>query len=214
MNEQIANIRRDYKLKTLDEQAVALNPIDQFSLWWDEAIASDIDEVNAMTLATIHHNQPEARIVLLKSFDEKGFVFFTNYASAKGKAIAENPLVSLVFFWKELERQVRINGKAEKLDPSISDAYFKTRPLGSRIGAWASTQSSVIANRAVLEAEFEKLQMKFMNDAAVPRPPHWGGYLVKPYKIEFWQGRSSRLHDRILYSLQENNQWKIERLAP
>jgi pyridoxamine 5'-phosphate oxidase len=209
----IADIRKDYKLKTLDESDVAPNPITQFSNWWEEAVHSEIDEVNAMTLATINEQgHPAARIVLLKSFDENGFLFFTNYNSDKGKQLAAHNHAALVFFWKELERQVRIEGIVAKTSEADSDAYFHSRPLGSQIGAWASEQSSVIPAREVLEANVEKYTAQFGN--AVQRPPHWGGYCVKPVKVEFWQGRSSRLHDRIVYTLQPGNSWKIERLAP
>jgi pyridoxamine 5'-phosphate oxidase len=213
MNEQIAAIRKDYRLKTLNEEDVASTAMQQFSQWWEEAVASLIDEVNAMTLATTSADGiPSARIVLLKSFDDTGFTFFTNYSSAKGKVMEENPKAALVFFWKELERQIRIEGDVEKLDPEVSDAYFNSRPVGSRIGAWASPQSQVIPGRHVLEENVEKYVDQFKE--GIPRPPHWGGYVVKPVRMEFWQGRSSRLHDRILYTLQQDNTWKIERLAP
>jgi pyridoxamine 5'-phosphate oxidase len=213
MNEQIAALRKDYRLKTLNEEDVAPTAIEQFSRWWDEAVASEIEEVNAMTLATATPDgMPSARIVLLKSFDEEGFSFFTNYNSAKGKAMAANSKAALVFFWKELERQIRIEGNVVKLSTSESEAYFNSRPVGSRIGAWASPQSEVIPNRHVLEENVEKYVEQFKE--GIPRPTHWGGYVVKPVKIEFWQGRSNRLHDRILYTLQPGNVWKIERLAP
>lgn len=213
MNEQIAALRKDYRLKTLNEEDVATTAIEQFSRWWNEAVDSEIDEVNAMTLATATNDGvPSARIVLLKSFDETGFTFFTNYHSAKGRTIAENAKAALVFFWKELERQIRIEGDVVKLSPEESNAYFNSRPLGSRIGAWASPQSEVIPSRHVLEENVEKYVAEFKD--GIPRPPHWGGYVVKPQKIEFWQGRSNRLHDRILYTLQPGSNWKIERLAP
>lgn len=213
MNEQIAALRKDYRLKTLNEEDVATTAIAQFSGWWDEAVHSQIDEVNAMTLATATKDGvPSARIVLLKSFDETGFTFFTNYRSAKGKTIEENAKAALVFFWKELERQVRIAGDVIKLSNEESDAYFNSRPPGSRIGAWASPQSEVIPSRHVLEENVEHYVAEFKE--GIPRPPHWGGYVVKPQTVEFWQGRSNRLHDRILYTLQPNNSWKIERLAP
>jgi len=214
MNEQIAALRKDYRLKTLNEEDVATTAIQQFGRWWEEAVASQIDEVNAMTLATATADGiPSARIVLLKSFDATGFTFFTNYHSAKGKMLEENAKAALVFFWKELERQVRIEGDVVKLNPEDSDAYFHSRPAGSRIGAWASPQSQVIPNRHILEENVEKYVAQFKE--GIPRPPHWGGYVVKPSKVEFWQGRSNRLHDRILYTLQAgNNTWKIERLAP
>ena len=213
-NDPIANIRIDYKLKSLSEEDTAPNAYEQFSKWWSEARNSHLHEINAMTLATSDKNgTPSARIVLLKGYDARGFVFFTNYNSAKGNELAENPKASLLFFWKELERQVRIDGSVEKISAIESDIYFKSRPVGSQIGAWASPQSTVIENRQVIEKNFQKYEQQF--DAGnIPRPEHWGGYLVKPSKIEFWQGRSSRLHDRIQYSLQTDGSWKRERLAP
>jgi pyridoxamine 5'-phosphate oxidase len=209
----IADIRKEYKLQTLLETDVAANPIEQFDKWWDEAVKSEITEVNAMTLATATTvGIPSARIVLLKGYDKNGFVFFTNYQSHKAKAMEQNANVCLVFFWKELERQIRITGTVEKISAAESDAYFISRPLGSRIGAWASPQSTVIANREVIEERSTKFEQQFA-EGDIPRPPHWGGYIVKPAQIEFWQGRPSRLHDRIQYSLY-NGSWSIERLAP
>jgi pyridoxamine 5'-phosphate oxidase len=211
--QNIADIRKDYKLQTLLEADVATDPFVQFGKWWYEAINSAIDEVNAMTLATVDKNNiPSARIVLLKGYDKNGFVFFTNYQSHKGEQLLQNPNACLVFFWKELERQIRITGTVEKISGEESDAYFSSRPAGSRIGAWASPQSSVIANRTVIEEKSKELEKQFGNNT-IPRPPHWGGYIVKPIQIEFWQGRASRLHDRIQYTLQEGS-WIIERLAP
>jgi pyridoxamine 5'-phosphate oxidase len=210
----IADIRKDYKLRSLLEKDVAPHPVRQFETWWQEALNSEIDEVNAMTLATASADGvPAARIVLLKGFDEHGFVFFTNYESFKGMQLAENPRACLVFFWKELERQVRITGLVEKVSAEESDAYFNSRPEGSRIGAWASPQSQVIAGREWLE-EQEKKYTKDFSEQSLKRPAHWGGYRVKPISIEFWQGRSNRLHDRIQYTLQGDNSWTIERLAP
>jgi len=211
--DDIANIRKDYMLKSLNENEAQNNPIDQFTIWWNEALASNIDEINAMTLATASAaGKPDARIVLLKGYDEKGFIFFTNYSSTKGKQLAENPFATLVFFWKELERQVRIEGRVEKISEADSDAYFYSRPVGSRIGAWASPQSTVIENRELLEQNVKQLELKYAG-GNVPRPQHWGGYVVVPEQIEFWQGRSSRLHDRLQYRL-ENGAWMVERLAP
>jgi pyridoxamine 5'-phosphate oxidase len=210
----IAAIRKDYKLKTLNEEDIDSNPIKQFDKWWDEAINSNIEEVNAMTLATATlQGKPSARIVLLKGYNEYGFSFFTNYDSHKGSELAANPQSSLVFFWKELERQVRIEGITEKVTAAESDTYFSSRPIGSRIGAWASPQSKVIKQREEIETNVKKYEQAFAT-TSINRPEYWGGYRVKPQLIEFWQGRPSRLHDRIQYSLQENGQWKIERLAP
>lgn len=214
MGNIIADIRRDYKLQSLQEKDVADQPIAQFDRWWKDAIESELDEVNAMTLATADATgAPSARIVLLKGYDERGFVFFTNYNSKKGQDIAANPRVSLVFFWKELERQVNISGSIEKVSVAESDAYFQSRPVGSRIGAWCSPQSTVIADRQILEHNIAKYQAQF-GDGPIPKPDHWGGYLVQPQSVEFWQGRSSRLHDRIKYRKNEQGLWIIERLAP
>jgi pyridoxamine 5'-phosphate oxidase len=214
VSNNIADIRKEYKLQTLAENDVLKDPIAQFDKWWQEAVHADIDEVNAMTLATASADgMPDARIVLLKGFDTKGFSFFTNYNSSKGHQLLENPRATLVFFWKELERQVRISGLVSLVSEKISDEYFNSRPEGSRLGAWASPQSEVIENREWLEDNEKKLREEW-NGTSVTRPPHWGGYLVKPVRMEFWQGRPSRLHDRILFSLQTNGQWKIQRLAP
>lgn len=210
----IADIRKDYIQQSLTEHEVQASPIPQFSKWWEEAMAAEIDEVNAMTLATASADGvPAARIVLLKGFDERGFVFFTNYKSFKGMQLAENPRACLVFFWKELERQVRITGLVEQVSAAESDEYFNSRPEGSRLGAWASPQSQVIANRDWLEEAEAKFKEVFRAQPLV-RPAHWGGYRVKPVIMEFWQGRTSRLHDRIQYTLQEQGGWQIERLAP
>lgn len=209
----ISSIRKDYQLQSLSESDVKQDPIEQFGKWWDEAIASSIDEVNAMTLSTVTaEGKPSARIVLLKGFDERGFVFFTNYESNKGVQLTANPFASLVFFWKELERQVRIEGICEKVSEQESDDYFHSRPIGSQLGACASPQSRVIESRRVIENNLEKLQDQY-REMEIPRPAHWGGYRVVPQAIEFWQGRSSRLHDRIKYT-KENQSWKIVRLAP
>ena len=214
MSKPIADIRIEYKRHSLSENEVQANPIRQFDLWWNEAISSQIDEVNAMTLATASSDGlPAARIVLLKGYDDAGFVFFTNYQSFKGQQLEENPRACLVFFWKELERQVRITGLIEKVSAEESDGYFSSRPESSRIGAWASPQSQVIEDRRILENNEAELTKSFAGKP-IPRPLHWGGYRVKPVSIEFWQGRPSRLHDRIQYGLNENGQWMIERLAP
>lgn len=212
--QSIADIRRDYSHKSLSETDVDANAINQFGKWWHEAVNSKIDEVNAMTLATASiDGLPSARIVLLKEFNDQGFIFFTNYESYKAQQLAENPKACLVFFWKELERQVRITGLIQKISGQQSDAYFHSRPESSRIGAWASPQSRVIENRHWLDEKFNELVNK-MEGAEIKRPPYWGGYIVKPVVIEFWQGRPSRLHDRIQYTLDETGNWKIERLAP
>lgn len=214
MNKAIADIRKEYTAETLSEADVAADPIQQFQKWWNQIIASDALEPNAMTLSTASADGlPAARIVLLKGFDAKGFVFFTNYQSYKGEQLSENPKACLLFFWKELERQVRIVGLVSKLSEAENNEYFQSRPIGSRIGAWASPQSSVIENRNWLEKEFKKREEQFGN-GTVPCPPHWGGYCVRPVIVEFWQGRFSRLHDRIQYTLEEAGSWKIERLAP
>jgi pyridoxamine 5'-phosphate oxidase len=210
----IADLRREYASQTLLESDVAANPTEQFQRWWDQAIHSEILEPNAMTLATASADGlPSARIVLLKGFDERGFVFYTNYKSYKGMQLEENPKACLVFFWKELERQVRVVGLVQKLSPAESDAYFNSRPVGSRIGAWASPQSQVIENRRWLDENYRELTKQFTGKP-LTRPLHWGGYRVQPIIVEFWQGRPSRLHDRIQYTLQEDAAWKIERLAP
>lgn len=214
MNTSIAALRKEYSSQTLLEHDVAANPVEQFSRWWEQAAASEIDEPNAMTLATASvDGMPSARIVLLKGFDENGFVFFTNYTSYKAMQLNENPKACLVFFWKELERQVRIVGLVKKLASEQSSEYYSTRPLGSRIGAWASPQSQVIESRQWLDAQYSKTSAE-LNDKEIERPPFWGGYVVQPVIIEFWQGRSSRLHDRIQYTLEESGLWKIDRLAP
>ena len=213
MNSTIAELRREYSSQSLLENDVAPDPVDQFSRWWKQAIESQIIEANAMTLATASTDGiPATRIVLLKGFDERGFIFYTNYKSFKAVHLEENPKACLVFFWKELERQVRITGLVTKLPHEESDAYFISRPPGSQLGALASPQSQVIANRDWLDKQYLKIAEQYKNQK-LQRPAHWGGYIVQPVIIEFWQGRPSRLHDRIQYSLDEG-EWKIERLAP
>ena len=214
MNINIAAIRRDYQMQSLLEKDVDANPFNQFNAWWDDALKSDLDEVNAMTLATASATGvPSARIMLLKSVSEEGFVFYTNYNSNKGRELEENPNACLVFFWKELERQIRITGKVKKVSAAESDEYFLSRPEGSRIGAWASPQSSVIESREIIETNITNYARQFAK-GEIARPPHWGGYIVIPSVIEFWQGRPNRLHDRIQYSKMTDGSWKIERLAP
>ncbi len=211
--EEIARLRKEYALSSLNEDDVAASPIIQFEKWWEDASKSEILEYNAMTIAsTGQDGMPEARTVLLKAFDEKGFVFFTNYNSAKSQQLDFNANCCLLFFWKELERQVRINGTAERISMKESIDYFDSRPDGSKIGAWASPQSMVVAGKAWLKETFEYYAERFKH-GQIPKPPHWGGYRVKPTKIEFWQGRPSRMHDRILYT-PEGEGWKRERLAP
>jgi pyridoxamine 5'-phosphate oxidase len=198
----------------LSEKDVHPDPLQQFDKWWQEAIHSNLEEVNAMTLATASADgMPDARIVLLKGFDKNGFTFFTNYNSAKGHQLLENPRACLVFFWAALERQVRLNGLVSLASPKVSDDYFDSRPEGSRLGAWASPQSEAIESREWLEENEKRLSDELKGDL-LHRPPHWGGYVVKPTRMEFWQGRPSRLHDRIQYTLAGNGQWTIERLAP
>jgi len=210
----IADIRTDYRLAALDETTVGIDPILFFSRWFSEAEAAQITEVNAMTLATVDSsNLPHARIVLLKGLEEQGFVFFTNYDSNKGREILAHPNAALVFFWKELERQVRIEGIIEKIPASESDAYFHSRPRGSRLGAYASPQSREISDRSILDINYAKYEQEF-SEVEMPRPEHWGGYRVVPSRIEFWQGRSSRMHDRILFTKQPDNTWSRSRLAP
>ena len=214
MSLSIADLRKEYATQSLMESDVAADPVTQFSQWWQQAINSAIDEVNAMTLATAScDGLPSARIVLLKGFNEEGFIFFTNYKSYKGMQLEENPKACLVFFWKELERQVRVVGLVKKVSLDENDAYFNSRPRYSRIGALVSPQSQVIENRAWIDEAFLKLAEEY-KDKDPQRPGHWGGYCIKPIIMEFWQGRPSRLHDRIQYSLEENGAWKIERLAP
>jgi pyridoxamine 5'-phosphate oxidase len=208
-----ADLRRDYARAGLSEADAADDPIAQFTRWFDEALAAGLPEPNAMTLATATPDgRPSARVVLLKGFDERGFVFFTNRHSRKGRELAANPHAALAFFWPELERQVRVEGAVTPAGEAESDAYFASRPLGSRLGAWASPQSEVIAGRDVLDRAVEELAARFGGD--VPRPPHWGGYRVSPDAVEFWQGRPSRLHDRLRYARRPDGGWLRERLAP
>ncbi len=215
MNIPISQLRREYTRGELTEDKVSKNPLEQFRIWFQEAVeAEGILEPNAMTLATVTgEGKPRARTVLLKELDERGFTFFTNYESRKGLEMEKNPWVSLVFWWAPLERQVCIEGRIEKLTPQESDEYFQTRPRGSQLGAWASRQSEVVPNRQFLENRLAEVTKQY-EGKEVPRPPYWGGYRVIPYRIEFWQGREDRLHDRLEYYLDENQQWQMVRLSP
>lgn len=214
----ITSLREEYARSTLNETDAAADPFAQFSKWFDEALKSKVPVPNAMTLATVADNGgPTARIVLLKEFDPQGFVFFTNYESRKGRDLTRNPRASLLFFWAELERQVRIEGTVSKVNSAESDAYYPTRPIGARLGAWASPQSEVLPDRAVLEQRLAEMTRRYGDNP--PRPPHWGGYRLVPDSLEFWQGRTSRLHDRLRYRRNAQGMpgslgWIRERLAP
>lgn len=210
----ISALRRNYAMESLSESHIQPDPIAQFNKWFQEALDSSLPEPNAMTLATADkHGRPSARTVLLKSYDQAGFVFYTNYESKKGAELAENPYAALLFTWLELERQIRIEGTVTRVTEDESTAYFQSRPKSSQIGAWASPQSQVIPDRAVLDQNVTALLAQYAEAEVLPKPAHWGGYVVQPELIEFWQGRESRLHDRIQYRL-ENGGWTIERLAP
>ncbi|MCF6348605.1 MAG: pyridoxamine 5'-phosphate oxidase [Flavobacteriaceae bacterium] len=215
MEKDLSNHRKNYQKDELLEKNTPDNPIELFRDWFLAADESkNIHEANAMNVATIGLDSfPKTRIILLKKFTWEGFIFYTNYNSEKGKAIANNPNVCLSFFWHPLERQIIIKGKAEKLAENLSDGYFETRPDGSKLGAWASHQSEVVDSREKLDDDLKKYEGKFQN-SEISRPKHWGGYLVKPISIEFWQGRPNRMHDRIRYTLQKDFNWKKERLAP
>jgi pyridoxamine 5'-phosphate oxidase len=210
----LADLRRDYARARLDEADVSHDPMVEFARWFAEAQEAQVADANAMTLATATADgQPSARIVLLKAFDERGFVFFTDYRSRKGAELEANPRAALVFYWHELERQVRITGGVALTSREDSERYFASRPIGSRLGAWASHQSRVIPGRAALESDLREVEARF-GDGEVPLPPHWGGYRVVPDAIEFWQGRESRLHDRIRYVRESGSGWKVQRLSP
>lgn len=210
----LRDIRKHYEFAVLLEKDLEKNPFDQFRNWLEVALKSDEEEPTAMVLSTVDkQHKPQSRIVLLKDFISDGLVFYTNYVGNKAGQLTDNPYVSVLFFWQSLERQVRISGKVEKVPDEVSEEYFKSRPIDSRLGAWASEQSKVIPSAEYLSDQYEYFKQKFGED--VPRPPHWGGYLIKPENFEFWQGRPNRLHDRIFYSQDDTEQnWKIERLSP
>lgn len=214
MREDIASIRKEYTQAELDESSVQKNPFDQFEKWFQEALDSKIIEPTAMVLSTVNlEGQPFQRTVLLKTFDKKGFVFYTNYESRKANHLKNNPKASLLFPWYSLERQVAITGEVEKVSLKESLKYFLSRPEGSQLGAWVSNQSEVITSRNILETKLAQMKQKF-KDGKIPLPDHWGGYRVIPDSIEFWQGRKNRLHDRIYFQKEKNASWKISRLAP
>ncbi|MDZ7720398.1 MAG: pyridoxamine 5'-phosphate oxidase [Balneolaceae bacterium] len=208
----IAMIRREYEGIPLDKESVDFNPFNQFTKWFKDAVKQVSADANAMTLTTVgEKGQPSSRTVLLKEFDKSGFVFYTNYQSRKGRHIQNNSQVSITFYWAELMRQIHIEGNAQKVPDTQSDEYFKSRPVASQLGAWASSQSEEVESRSVLKEKMKEFEQKFGDE--IPRPPHWGGFLVVPHRIEFWQGRLNRLHDRICYTLEEED-WVIKRLSP
>lgn len=214
INSKIISLRKEYSSAYLNEQDINHDPFKQFELWMQQAVEAEILEPHAMNICTVSADvKPSSRIVLLRGFDHHGFVFYTNYNSHKGRDLEKNNYACINFFWSELERQVRIEGVIHKIDEQTSTKYFNSRPRESQIGAWASEQSAVIESRKVVEDAFTFYTNKFKDTAIIPKPPHWGGYLVEPSSIEFWQGRPSRLHDRLKFT-RTNNDWKIERLSP
>ncbi|MEP6945827.1 MAG: pyridoxamine 5'-phosphate oxidase [Acidobacteriota bacterium] len=209
----LADLRKDYSKSELNETSVSADPFEQFSKWMEDTLRSEIPEPTAMVLATVSSDgRPSSRVVLLKGFDDEGFVFYTNYKSRKGRELAGNPNAAIHFFWPDLERQINISGSAKRVSPEESDNYFQSRPYASRVGAWASKQSEPIDSRMVLIKRVARLVVKYAS-GNVPRPPHWGGFRIVPDRFEFWQGRESRLHDRICYEL-DNGGWHISRLSP
>ncbi len=212
LRDEISKLRQNYTLSSLNEETAHIDAIEQFNDWFNDAKQEDIFEPNAMTLATSHNNVPDARIVLLKSFDQEGFLFFTNYNSSKGRDLEANPRAALVFLWKELERQVRIRGMIKRATVEVAQAYFSTRPIDSQCGAIASAQSSIVESREALEKKFKDVQEQYKT-IKPEMPKHWGGYILNPLEIEFWQGREGRMHDRLLYSKKEG-QWDRVRLQP
>ena len=214
LREHINKLRKDFALQKLSEDSVSENPVIQFEQWFNEAMQAQIPEMNAFDLATVSiDGQPSLRVVYLRDYSSEGFIFYTNYNSRKGIDIKANPKVCMNFFWPQMERQIRIQGKAEKQKPEDSDLYFNSRPRGSQIGAWASLQSTPVKSRKALDKLVDEITKKY-EGLEIPRPEHWGGYIIRPFRIEFWQGRPNRMHDRILYMLNENKEWEIERLSP
>ena len=214
MQKNITDLRKEYSRSTLDFSNVMKDPVQQFEKWFDEAVQSGITEPNAMHLATVdEHGKPSSRIVLLKGIESNKFIFYTNYQSKKGRELEQNPACALTFFWPEIERQVRVEGVADRVDTKLSDEYFQSRPRGSQIGAWASPQSTIIKDRDILDQRAQQMEKKFELEKALPRPNQWGGFQIDPLMIEFWQGRPSRLHDRIQFT-KVDGEWKVNRLAP
>jgi pyridoxamine 5'-phosphate oxidase len=212
--QNIADLRKEYSRSSLDVSSIIKDPIKQFEKWFDEALKAGVTEPNAMHLATVNENgRPSSRIVLLKGIDNNNFIFYTNYQSRKGKELESNPACALTFFWPDIERQVRIEGIGSRVEGSLSDEYFQSRPRGSQVGAWSSPQSAIIQDRDILEQRVTQIEEKFKDHKVLPRPNQWGGFQVEPFLIEFWQGRASRLHDRIQFT-KIDSIWRVDRLAP